>query len=172
MHALIVLYGLCTVWSRWAINNFPQIWGEHTTNHCFSTHLTNFDQNILKKMRKTQQQVRSLQTWKIFLHGMRNFLSVCTKNWNFSSWWRVCELYADGTMHVSSPIQTYVQLVHEPYTNGLVCKCVPALMHAFKNYYIKCTVTGPITNWCNRSTQSAAGIKITAIWHDHLGRHW
>ncbi len=36
-------------------------------------------------------------------------------------------------------------------------------MCAFKNYYIKCTVTAPITSWCNRSMQSAAGIKIVVI---------
>ncbi len=36
-------------------------------------------------------------------------------------------------------------------------------MRAFKNHYIKCTVTGPITNWYSRSTQSAASIKIAVI---------
>ncbi len=36
-------------------------------------------------------------------------------------------------------------------------------MHAFKNYYIKCTVTGPITSWYCRSTQSLGGIKIAII---------
>ncbi len=36
-------------------------------------------------------------------------------------------------------------------------------MHAFKNYYIKCTVTGPITSRCRGSTQSAAGVKIAVI---------
>ncbi len=36
-------------------------------------------------------------------------------------------------------------------------------MRAFKNCYIKCTVTGPITSWCSRSTQFVAGIKIAVI---------
>ncbi len=43
-----------------------------------------------------------------------------------------------------------------------VCETFNA-MHAFKNHYIKCTVTGPITSWCSRSTQSATGIKIVVI---------
>ncbi len=36
-------------------------------------------------------------------------------------------------------------------------------MRAFKNYYIKCTVTGPITSWCSRNTQFATGIEIAVI---------
>ncbi len=40
---------------------------------------------------------------------------------------------------------------------------VVSIMREFKNHYIKCTVTGPITSWCSRSTQSAAGIKIAVI---------
>ncbi len=37
------------------------------------------------------------------------------------------------------------------------------VLHAFKNHYIKYTVTGPITSWYSRSRQSAAGIKIAVI---------
>ncbi len=36
-------------------------------------------------------------------------------------------------------------------------------MCVFEDHYIKCTITGPITSWCSRSTQSAAGIKIAVI---------
>ncbi len=36
-------------------------------------------------------------------------------------------------------------------------------MCAFKNHYTKWTVTGPITSWYSRSTQSTAGIKIVVI---------
>ncbi len=36
-------------------------------------------------------------------------------------------------------------------------------MRAFKDYYIKCAVTGPIISWCSTSTQSAAGIKISVL---------
>ncbi len=36
-------------------------------------------------------------------------------------------------------------------------------MRAFKNHYIKCTVTDPVTSCCSRSTQFAAGIEIAVI---------
>ncbi len=39
----------------------------------------------------------------------------------------VHKLYVNGAAHVHSPMQIYMHLVHEPFANSLVRKCVPAL---------------------------------------------
>ncbi len=52
-------------------------------------------------------------TWRI------QFSLCLRKKWtNFDSHRMVCELFADGTAQVRSPVHTYAHLVWEPFTSG------------------------------------------------------
>ncbi len=93
-------------------------------------------QSILKKCR---QQACGLRTWKkLFTQWAQFPLYLRKKLRNFNLWWMVSKLLADGTVHVCSPIHTYVHLVCEWFADGLVCKYVPALpVFIYKMLYSK-----------------------------------
>ncbi len=58
-----------------------------------------------------------------------------------------------------------------PSSQNIQCNAYN-IVRALRNHYITCTVTGLITSWCSRSTQSAAGIKIHSCnWRERLKGH-
>ncbi len=129
MCALIMQCGSHMVSARHAVKNFPQMWGEHTTNHSFGAHSTNIDQSILEKNTNNSDNMRTVHEHeKTFLHGTHTALCVCPKSWQIlvrSERYTNC---LQTVQHVCNPVHAYTHLVCELFMNGLVRKCVLALM--------------------------------------------